>query len=306
VHRDDAKQVLAACDEAAVRRQPFRIEYRLRRRDGEHRWILDAGQPRFDQRGALAGYIGSCIDVTDLRLAKASLSSLAHKLMQTHEDARAWVAKELHEDLGQRLVGLTMQLQSLTHASVDDSLRARVGDLCEQFGDLGRDIQAVSYRLYSYRLEYLGVVAAIRAICRDVTAQHPITIEFVDADAPETVPRDVGLGLFRVIHEALDNAVRHGKARVVVVELSGRGPWNRSGMAVREVQLKISDDGIGFDPSQAVNAPGLGLIHMRERLNLVGGEFQVNSEAGAGTTVTARISFVPQTAADPQLSLDPM
>jgi PAS domain S-box-containing protein len=305
VHRDDAKQVLAACDEAAVRRQPFRIEYRLRRRDGEHRWILDAGQPRFDQRGALAGYIGSCIDVTDLRLAKASLSSLAHKLMQTHEDARAWVARELHEDLGQRLVGLTMQLQSLTHASVDDSLRARVGDLCAQFGDLGRDIQAVSYRLYSYRLEYLGVVAAIRAICRDVTTQHPITIEFVDSDAPDTVPREVGLGLFRVIHEALDNAVRHSKARVIVVELSGRGPWNRSGMAVQEIQLRVSDDGIGFEPA-AVHPSGLGLIHMRERLSLVGGDLQVKSQVGVGTTVTARISFVPHTPAEPQLSLDPM
>jgi PAS domain S-box-containing protein len=305
VHPDDAKVAPAAVVDAVARRQPFRVEYRLRRRDGEHRWILDAGQPRFDERGALTGYIGSCIDVTDLKVAKASLSSLTHKLMQTHEDARAWVARELHEDLGQRLVGLTMQLQSLTHASVDDSLRARVGDLCAQFGDLGRDIQAVSYRLYSYRLEYLGVVAAIRAICRDVTTQHPITIEFVDSDAPDTVPREVGLGLFRVIHEALDNAVRHSKARVIVVELSGRGPWNRSGMAVQEIQLRVSDDGIGFEPA-AVHPSGLGLIHMRERLSLVGGDLQVKSQVGVGTTVTARISFVPHTPAEPQLSLDPM
>jgi two-component system sensor histidine kinase DegS len=138
-----------------------------------------------------------------------------------------------------------------------------------------------------------------------VTTQHPITIEFVDSDAPDTVPREVGLGLFRVIHEALDNAVRHSKARVIVVELSGRGPWNRSGMAVQEIQLRVSDDGIGFEPA-AVHPSGLGLIHMRERLSLVGGDLQVKSQVGVGTTVTARISFVPHTPAEPQLSLDPM
>jgi PAS domain S-box-containing protein len=305
VHADDLTACLDSYHRAFDRRESFRIEYRLRRHDGEYRWILDSGLPRYDAHGTFAGYIGSCLDVTELKLAKASLSSLSHKLMQTHEDARAWIARELHEDLGQRLAGLTMQLHSLTHASVDDNLRARVGDLCAQFGDLGKDIQAVSYRLYSYRLEYLGVAAAIRAICRDVTTQHPITIEFVDTDAPDTVPREVGLGLFRVIHEALDNAVTHGKARVVIVELSGRGPWTRSGMAVQEIQLQVSDDGIGFDP-EAVGAGGVGLIHMRERLSLVGGELQVKSHVGVGTTVTARIAFVPHTPADPQLSLDPM
>ena len=306
VHEEDLPGCLDTYGRAFDLRESFRMEYRLRRHDGEYRWILDSGLPRYDARGTFDGYIGSCVDVTELKLAKASLSSLSRKLMQAHEGAREWIARELHEDLGQRLAGLTMQLHSLTHASVDDSLRARVGDLCAQFGDLGKDIQAISYRLYSYRLEYLGVVAAIRAICRDVTTQHPITIEFVDSDAPETVPRDVGLGLFRVIHEALDNAVRHGKARVVIVELSGRGPWNRSGMAVQEIQLRVSDDGLGFDPDEAVKAAGLGLIHMRERLSLVGGEFQVHSQVGEGTTVTARIPFVPQTPADPQLSLDPM
>jgi len=305
VHPDDLRICLDSYNRSFEHRESFRMEYRLRRHDGEYRWILDSGLPRYDAGGTFVGYIGSCIDVTDLKLAKAGLSNLTHKLMQTHEDARAWVARELHEDLGQRLAGLTMQLHSLTRASVDENLRVRVGDLCEEFGDLGRDIQAISYRLYSYRLEYLGLVAAIRAICRDVTIQHPITIEFVDSNAPETVPRDVGLGLFRVIHEALDNAVRHSKARVVIVELSGRGPWNRSGMAVQEIQLQVSDDGMGFDPD-AVDGRGLGLIHMRERLNLVGGQLLVSSKPGEGTTVSARISFVPHTATDPQLSLDPM
>ena len=77
-------------------------------------------------------------------------------------------------------------------------------------------------------------------------------------------------------------------------------------MAVQEIQLRVSDDGIGFDPNEAVKAAGLGLIHMRERLSLVGGDLQVRSQVGEGTTVTARIPLVPQTTASPQLSLEPM
>ena len=289
MHAADVEHTVQACSQAFDRREHFRIEYRLRRRDGEYRWILDTGLPRFDASGAFVGYIGSCIDVTDLKLAKAALSSLSHKLMQSQEGERTWIARELHEDLGQRLAGLTMQLHSLSQASIDDNLRTRVGDLCAQFGDLGRDIQAISYRLYSYKLEYLGLAAAVGAMCQEAARQHAVAIDFSHDGVPHDLPREVALGLFHVLQQAIDNAVQHSGARDIAVDLRGCPSTGSGGKTADGIQLKVSDDGIGFDPEEAAKGDGLGLIHMRERLTLVNGELLVESRPGAGTTVIARV-----------------
>jgi PAS domain S-box-containing protein len=305
VHAADVEHTVQACSQAFDRREHFRIEYRLRRRDGEHRWILDTGLPRFDASGAFVGYIGSCIDVTDLKLAKAALASLSHKLMQSQEGERSWIAKELHEELGQRLAGLTMRLHCLSRVSIDDSLRTRVGDLCAQFGDVGRDIQAISYRLYSYKLEYLGLAAAVGAMCQEAARQHTVAIDFSHDGVPHDLPREVALGLFHVLQQAIDNAVQHSGTRDIAVDLRGC-PAPGSGCKTGDgIQLKVSDDGIGFDPEEAVGGDGLGLIHMRERLTLVNGELLVESRPGAGTTVIARVP-IPTTgdALEPRLPLD--
>ena len=289
VHPGDFARTLQGCSQAFDRREHFRTEYRLRRRDGEYRWILDTGLPRFGAGGVFVGHIGSCIDVTDLKLAKAALSSLSHKLMQSQEGERSWIARELHEDLGQRLAGLTMQLHSLSQASTDPNARTRTEDLCAQFGDLGRDIEAISYRLYSYKLEYLGLAAAVGAMCEEAAGQHAVAIDFSHDGLPHDLPREVALGLFHVLQQAIDNAVLHSGARDITVDLRGCPSTGSGGQTADGIQLTVSDRGIGFDPEEAAKGDGLGLIHMRERLTLVDGELLVESQPGAGTTVIARV-----------------
>jgi PAS domain S-box-containing protein len=304
VHAGDFALTLQTCSQAFDRREPFRIEYRLRRHDGEHRWILDTGLPRFDANGVFAGHIGSCIDVTDLKLAKAALASLSHKLMQSQEGERTLIAKELHEDLGQRLAGLTMQLHSLSRVSIDDNLRTRVGDLCAQFGDLGRDIQAISGRLYSYKLEYLGLAAAVGAMCQEAARQHAVEIDFSHDGVPHDLPREVALGLFHVLQQAIDNAVLHSGSRDIAVDLRACTSIGL-GMATDVIQLKVIDHGMGFDPEDVARGDGLGLIHMRERMNLVNGELLVESHPGAGTKIIARVPFTAGAkAGDAALPLD--
>ena len=156
------------CADAVARHAPFRVEYRLRRHDGEYRWMVDTGMPRRDAAGAVLGYIGSCIDVTDLKLAKAALSSLSHRLMQTHEGERESVAEELHEDLAQRLAGLTMQLHSVSQATPDGNARALVeqslrGVRRSRPGHPGDVLPAVLLQARVSR----RWCAAIRAICRE-------------------------------------------------------------------------------------------------------------------------------------------
>ena len=221
------------------------------------------------------------MDVTDLKLASLALSGLSRRLMQSHEVERAWIAKELNDDLSQRMMGITIQLHSLSKASCVgvDEMRARVEELCVQFGDLAGEIHAISDQWYS-RLELLGFAASARSFCEDLSARHDVTIDFRHEGVPDDLPDDVALALFRVMQEALGNAVRHAAVCRVSVSLGGSRD---------EIHLDVTDEGVGFDPEAARRSQGLGLIGMRERLSLVDGECLIASRPGAGTRIRARV-----------------
>jgi signal transduction histidine kinase len=128
--------------------------------------------------------------------------------------------------------------------------------------------------------EYLGLVTAAKSFCRELSEQRNVHIEFKHSEIQAAVPKEISLCLFRVLQEALQNAVRHSGAQDFTVELYG----NQDG-----INLIVSDSGIGFDWQHAINGRGLGLISMRERLSLVNGELSIESEPGRGTTVLARV-----------------
>ena len=279
VHKDDLKRCLETYSKAFDQRQPFEMEYRVRRNDGDYRWILDVGVPRFNSDGSFAGYIGSCLDITDRKLAEEALASVGHRLIEAHEQERTWIARELHDDIVQRVVLVTADLEqyqqagdATTHGS--DHIRQAV----HRLSDLGNDIQALSHRLHSSKLEYLGLVSAAKSFCRELSEQRSVRIEFKDSDIPSSLPKEISLCLFRVLQEALQNAVKHSGSQEFAVEMNG----TRDG-----IRLVVSDSGIGFDSWHANNRRGLGLVSMRERLRLVNGELSIQSEPGRGTTVRA-------------------
>jgi signal transduction histidine kinase len=267
-------------DRAFAQREPFRFEYRVRRYDGEYRWILDTAVPRFLADGAFAGYVGSAIDITEVKRATVAFSSLSRRLMQEQEQERVWVAKELQEDLCQRMAGLTMGLYALSQAAGHDrELGSRAEELSRQFAALNRDILAFSDQLYSAKLDVLGLGAAARSFLEELSDRHDVAFEFDDDGVPADLPSDIALALFRVMQEAAQNAAKHSRALVVKVSLRAFDC---------EIQLDVADDGIGFDPD-VVMSSGLGLIGMKERLCLVDGECAIDSRPGAGTRVSVRV-----------------
>ncbi len=282
VHNEDLERCLQTYSQAFDQRQSFAMEYRLRRNDGEYRWILDIGVPRFNLDGSFAGYIGSCLDITDRKLAEDALASVGRRLIEAHEEERTWIARELHDDIGQRIALLAVDLDRFnpqTHDSLvdaDESLQQARRRVFE----LGNDIQALSHRLHSSKLEYLGLVTAAKSFCRELSEQRHVRIEFEHSDIPSAVPKEISLCLFRVLQEALQNAVKHSADQNFTVEVRG----TQDG-----IRLMVSDSGIGFDWRNALNGRGLGLISMRERLRLVNGELSIQSEPGRGTTVLARV-----------------
>jgi PAS domain S-box-containing protein len=290
VHPNDVSACVQASRRAFEQRAPYRMEYRLRRFDGEYRWILDSGEPRFTPDGSFAGHIGSAIDVTDLKNARAALSNLNGRLIQAQEQERSRVARELHDDVCQRMAVLALDLQRLgdEFPEAHGHVRRQLLDLYADLASLERDINSISHRLHSSKLEFLGLAAAAGAFCREIAAHHEVNVEFVHEDVPAQLREDVAINLFRVLQEALSNAVKHSGASLYRVSL------RRSD---NELQLDVVDDGCGFDVATAMATSGLGLVSMQERLRLVNGEAVIESRPGAGTTVRASAPLQPRVAA---------
>jgi len=280
VHPDDLENCLYVYKRAFDLREPFKMQYRLRRHDGEYRWLSDVGVPRLNVDGSFAGFIGSCMDVTENRLAEQTLANMGRKLIEAHEEERTWIARELHDDINQRIALLTVQVgqwaQDLPATKVTEHIRHFRSDLA----GLGNDVQALSHRLHSSKLDYLGIAAAAKGFCKEMCERQKVEITFSHAGIPPGLPKEIALCLFRVLQQALQNAVKHSGARFFTVELQG---------SLGEIELTVKDLGVGFDQQDTINRRGLGLISMRERLQLVGGELSIKSEPCHGTTISARV-----------------
>jgi PAS domain S-box-containing protein len=282
VHPEDLRRHEDTYTQAFDRRDEFRIEYRLRRHDGEYRWILDIGVPRFDKDRSFVGYIGIGIDVTERKLAEIALTSMSGKLIEAQERERTRIARELHDDFSQRLAILSMGLTQLWEAfpQSDAKGRAKVQEMLTGTKELSSDLHALAYQLHSSRLDHLGLASAIAGHCKEISEKYKIEVHFIECDLHLAIPKDVALCLFRVAQEALGNVVKHSQAKGVHVELRA---------IASGVSLRISDDGRGFDTDLSSKGAGLGLIGMRERIRLVAGELLVKSGPKRGTEILAEV-----------------
>ncbi|HEX4921740.1 MAG TPA: PAS domain S-box protein, partial [Candidatus Bathyarchaeia archaeon] len=281
VHSEDLQGCVETYEQAFDSRNEFRMEYRLRRSDGEYRWLLDIGVPRFNQDHSFAGYIGTCIDVTERKQVEEALSGISRKLIAAQEQERTRIARELHDDIAQRLALLAIQLEQLQQSPPNLSeVRSRMGELWKRTSEIATDVQSMSHELHSSKLQLLGIVAAMRGFCREFGEQQRLEIDFQTQDLPSPLSADISLCFFRVLQEALHNSAKHSGVRHFEVRLWGTAD---------EIHLTVRDSGVGFDPEAAKQSRGLGLISMEERLKLVNGTLSIESQPKRGTTVHARV-----------------
>jgi PAS domain S-box-containing protein len=282
IHPDDLRSYLDTYAQAFDRLEEFRVEYRRRRHDGEYRWILDTGVPRFDTDRTFVGYIGIGVDVTDRKLAEAALARVSSRLIEAQEQERTRIARELHDDFSQRLALQCIDLDQLKKrlSESDPKERAKVVQMLERAKEMSTDLRSLSHQLHSSKLEFVGLSLAVSGLCKEISAKYEIDVHFSDSGIPTDIPKDVALSLFRVTQGALGNVVKHSGAKSAGVELGS----NEAGLS-----LRIVDEGRGFDTRGDNAEIGIGLVGMMERLRLVGGRLSIRSELMRGTEILAEV-----------------
>lgn len=239
--------------------------------------------------GRLVGCYGIYQDITERRKAEEGLRNLTFRVMQIQEEERARIARELHDDVSQRLGLLTFQLDQVLQGSLQTQSpysRQLIG-LAKIAHQLCGDIQHLTRHLHPSHVEIAGLVSAVSGFCAEYSRQNRFEIEFTHASVPDALPQEVKLCLYRVVQEAVRNSQKHSGCRSVSVELSG---------STEAIRLCVSDTGRGFDAGSA-RSDGLGLISMTERVKSLGGQLRVQSHLGGGTSVQASIPLVRRAAA---------
>jgi PAS domain S-box-containing protein len=307
VHPQDLTATWETYARAFDARRSFHMEYRLRRFDGEYCWVLNSGVPRVAPDGRYAGYIGSCIDITDIKRAEqemlenqATLQAsnkqildLFGRLIGAQETERTRIARDLHDDVSQRIAGLSIMLSGIKHRLSGHTAEADVVDALASVQqntiELANEIRHLSHDLHPALLQHAGLVTALRAHCGQFEKLHAITINYrADEDLGHVDPQPA-LCLYRIAQEALRNVVKHADARHVAVTVS---------RTTDGVELAIDDDGKGFDLSETrARGAGLGLVSIDERVRLLCGSVHVETQPRKGTRMRVRI---PQT--QPMLS----
>lgn len=292
VHNHDRQRVKELIERSFKTRQPTKGEWRVVWPDGSVHWIAGRWQVFTDKSGQPSRMVGVNIDITERKLTEEALAAVSGRLIQAQEQERTRIARELHDDINQRLAMLQIDLERIRqHAPVSDpEFQSRIKDLCCGLSEVSFELQGISHRLHSSKLEYLGLVAACRGFCAELGERQQIRVDFAAEGVPRTLPQEVSLAVFRVLQESLQNATKYSDSQQFEVQLRGNK---------KELQLTVRDHGKGFDVDAAINGKGLGLISMRERVSLVGGTIAIRSEQNGGTEVEVR---VPVVARDSEIS----
>jgi PAS domain S-box-containing protein len=280
VHPDDLEAYAATEASLTPENSTYRISFRLLRPDRVVVWLEDSGRAFFDTQGKMVRIVGMVADITDRKLAETALANVSRRLIEAQEQERTRIARDLHDDVGQRLALLANQLEQLQQDSPDvpAEIRSRMSEMYKQSCEIATSVQALSHELHSAKLEYLGIAAAMRGFCREFAQQQKLEIDFKTRDLPSPVSPDIALCLFRILQEAVHNSEKHSGVRHIDVQL-----WGTSD----EVHLVVSDSGVGFDSKVAKQSRGLGLTSMEERIKLLKGTLAIDSQPNRGTTIHA-------------------
>jgi PAS domain S-box-containing protein len=246
-------------------------------REGRVYWSHWEVRPWRNAEGAVGGILILVEDIAHRKQMEETLAGMSRKLIESQEQERARIGRELHDDINQRLAMLSMGLETLQLRPSE--FKSRIQELRKELCQISNDVQSLSHDLHSSKLQYLGAIAGMKGWCREVCERHKVDINF-ENDFTRFLPLEIGLPLFRVLQEAVHNAIKHSGEKSIEVKLQE---------TAGELHLVVRDSGAGFDCEAALRGKGLGLTSMKERIRLVNGTIAIDSQPKSGTTVHVRV-----------------
>jgi signal transduction histidine kinase len=280
LHPDDRPRVLD------MRRQlhdgsrdEISLEYRFLHPVQGQRWIHHLARvARRDATGHAIATHGVLREITTRRRAEDELADLSRRLIRAQEEERAMIARELHDDVTQRLAVLAIDAGRAELSATTGVQAEAMRTLREELVHISEDIHSLAYQLHSSVLEELGLVEALRTACEHLGRRSRVEVSLDLDPKADGLGGDTALCLFRVAQEALNNVARHSEGRGASVSLRPMAGG---------VLLAVRDDGVGFDPADPGTRKTLGLASMRERVRLVNGTLDIESAPGHGTAIVA-------------------
>jgi PAS domain S-box-containing protein len=284
VHPDDIARFHEEWCAAVSAGTPFDNAARYRGADGQYRWFLVRALPLRDERGNLLRWYGVLMDIEDrvhaeqaLRESADRLQLLSRRLLEVQEEERRHLARELHDEFGQLLATITVQLHA-AKTLARESARSIIEECISILQRAGDEVRSLALELRPTMLDTAGLDATLRWLASQHEQRTGIATEVMGH--LNEVPGEVAIAAFRVIQEALTNVLRHAQAQHIWIELSQDGG---------AMELLVRDDGVGFDVAEtldwAANRGHLGLLGMKERVQILGGHLEVDSKPGLGTRI---------------------
>jgi len=281
IHPEDREEAVAVCTALSQTETKYQFEYRMIAKSGRVVSINDIvnvhrenGRP-----GRLSGFM---VDITERKQTENTLRLLGGRLITAQEEERKRIARDLHDDLNQRMALLSIGLEQVGQmlGTKNDQAAERVRELQRKALGISTEIHRMSYLLHPAKLDHLGLMPALKSFCDELSQSRGVNINFQHKGFPARLGTDITLCVFRIAQEGLQNAAKHSGADELDVFLKKTDDY---------VEMTISDRGCGFDMTSDKMTKGLGFISMRERLRLVNGEIGIRSKPMKGTQINISV-----------------
>jgi PAS domain S-box-containing protein len=264
-------------------RRSFTMEYRYMRADGQYRWLVDNGVPRFGSTGDFLGYIGSCVDISERKQNEQALQHLTARIFMLQDEERQRVAAELHDGLGQSLAIIKNRAQmGLRNQANPDRIIEQLEEISATATASILEVREIAHNLRPYELDRLGLGAAIESMVERVSNSTSISLTSDLERMEDLLSPEAEISVYRIVQEALSNVIQHSKATAARIEVRTFG---------KQMTISVQDNGKGFPvfPGNGYNAGGYGLAGIAERVRGLGGFFEIASPPEGGTTLTVHL-----------------